>query len=332
MTVNRYQGPVSGPCVALGAVAAAIVLAACSGEQVGSADGTSSIEPTSSEGSTASGTDAAPDLSADIGSLILPFGPFYQESQDDRLLLSEAVDRLANQCMADRGFPYPRLPPDVYEPSMNALFRYGGFTAGQPAEFGYRSPLSQQYVEHDREAVSVEQSMPADPAFFEALSGTYDAGGDAEANAETLGCVDSAQISIFGAAGGFVGLAGYEQILQLQIDSFKSTLTSESGQLALNEWSTCMELNGYIVAGLFEPANQWPWDVTVTAPPSDAEVVMAMTDAECRRTHSLELRLYNIESELQNRMIEENIGTFESYRDEVDAAVERAVETIGNEP
>jgi hypothetical protein len=228
--------------------------------------------------------------------------------------------------MDAKGYTLPEFPPDPFQPLMTAQFRYGGFAPGQAESSGYRPADYLGLADLQDQFDVLDQSLPQDETFFEALNGEYDPDGSAAPN--TIGCIDEAQVQIYGAVGGFDGLPNYQAILEMQIDSIDQLYASAQGQDAISEWSRCMADGGYTATELFEPQTQWPYDVGNREPASEDERQMATVDSSCRSSVDLEARLFEAESAIQTEMIEKNSGVFEAHSDEIDAAMQNAQQAL----
>ena len=127
-------------------------------------------------------------------------------------------------------------------------------------------------------------------------------------------------MKIWGGPTGLISVPGFEDIVQLSVQSHDLLLHDEKAFTADNAWSNCMATHGY------------QYDSWVDAPTkfllpgsevSTREIEQATVDAQCRDTNDFERQLFDAETVIQDKLIADS-PLVQGFQTRIRDAVERA--------
>lgn len=198
------------------------------------------------------------------------------------------------KCMSRSGFEYP--PYAVSQPAIGTTGTIGGFgiplTVQQAQRHGYEGRISRQTdTEIDAEASYVATLSQSRQALYR---DTLDDSRSPrvllrlpprlEFSAFSRGCIAEGRIAVFGSVLNFLRLFYYPQ----QVTQFGDDALRDSGTIAaMSRYSDCMRAAGVDVKSpskAIRLAERMFGSAAAGASPSDAERVMAVTDATCQST------------------------------------------------
>ena len=242
----------------------------------------------------------------------LPLELLLMPSEADYPILDDAVDLLTKECLAALGFSYEPYPPRPPRRLLDLRSRYGFLTLEDAVSSGYRTTIPL-----------------GDPAEYMIAVGRIDS--EREAKGETYllalygpngdgGCRADASMKIWGGPTGLISVPGFEDIIQLSVQSRDLLLHDEKAFTADNAWSSCMATHGY------------QFDSWVDAPArfllpgsevSTREVEQATVDAQCRDKNDFERQLFDAETVIQDKLIADS-PLVQGFQTRIRDAVERA--------
>jgi hypothetical protein len=279
---------------AICAVAAALVVTGCSSNEA--EDGVTAMESTR------------------VASMVLPIAS-YMLAADEYAVVQRAHGIIEQKCMAERGFDW--IPPapytgDVFGRQVNRRYRYV-LDSEIAAEFGYHVVGSGRPEESDSSLSDAE---------LVALSG------DDEFAEEPGGCMGAAIKQL---SGGMKytesgGLNLPYPVHEVNFASFSRSQQDPRVRAALDKWSTCMTERGYEVS---DPVNYLPAEFDIGTPePSTAEIDMALWDVECQKTTDIVRVWFDVDSEIQRKMLGERAEVFARITQENAELLRRATDVV----
>jgi len=253
-----------------------------------------------------------PDLQALLAA-VLPLQNLLAPTETDYLILDNAVDVVTTDCMKQRGFDYQPYPPRPKRNLLDLRTRYGLLTAAaDAATSGYRTTIPfGDPAEYLAEVDKIDRERDAAGESY--LTTLYGPNGDG-------GCRADASMQIWGGPTGLMSVPGYEAIVDLSVQSRELILHEDDVMAADRAWSACMAERGYqFTTWVDAPAKFLVPSSSVTT----AEIDQATADAQCRRMVGLERIMFDAETRVQNRLLEESPFA-QAFQSQVDAAVQRA--------
>jgi hypothetical protein len=231
-----------------------------------------------------------------VVSMVMPI-TVYMPTVDEYVTLQRAHGKLVQKCMAERGFDWAPPPPyteDVFGRQVNRRYR-NVLDRDIAAKFGY----------HEAKTGQPKKTEPS--LSDKELAALY---GDDELAEEPGGCMGEAIKRLSGGmkyseAGG-LNLAS--PVREVNLKSYPESLKDSRVRAALDEWSNCMAERGYEMR---DPVNYLPEEFDMGSPqPSAAEVEMAVWDVECQERTDVVHVWFDVESQIQRRMIGERTDVF----------------------
>ncbi len=318
----RSHGSFRTVAAALTAAGALLGVSACaSPAPVAGGSSTSAGPRTAPRESPATAPPATPQSGLAKG-LALPMAA-YMENYSQRQTINAALGRLTHDCMARFGFSYDPPPSDgnpasIYDDT-NMARRYGITDQALAAKLGYglgddsyTPPPGPTMTDAEIAVFSGHVALrpgaaPAPPG-YNGIPIPKD-GCRRESLDKVGGMLDTT-------------LPGH-----LDAQSMDTSQADPAVQSALREWSSCMAGRGYTVA--------LPSDANTLAPaggsqgPGSAEITVALADIDCKRKVDLVGIWFRTESQVQNRLIEQNQLALGDVRDRIAAAVRTATAVTG---
>lgn len=315
-----------------------VVIAVAIGLIAGCTQSSTSAEPTpdhprpADTGTGGGGTSAPPPapggfpVVADPAAVHLPIEAFMvsgAQAHADNL----AVTLLTYKCLARLGFaPGPKLgefsAADAEVSSLTAR-RYM-LATDEVRTVGYHTSLTHAFVEQDLEH---KQTMADAQAYYTTLGTGIDslerAMSGLDANGNPLsdpsipagGCAGEANRALHGTD---ASLGWSDTVQQINRDSFDQSILDPRVVAAFAAWSACMAADGFTYATPIEANNDPQW---ATDKPSEREIATASADLECKTTTNLIGIWFGVESEIQQRMIDEHAVELAAAKEELDAAM-----------
>lgn len=239
----------------------------------------------------------------------LPVGYYLDLSGDQQSLVWNAVDNLDRECMEDKGFEYLPYPPPEPRFGLGLGPRYGLLRQEEAQESGYDSTYQRgESPAYSAAVAAVDARRASVPGFDEALYGN---GGS------STGCHGASRLTVYGTAA-LSQMDGYEELFAIQAASVDELYASPEGLQAVADWSACMKSSGYDFARWWEARES-----AIGSSPSEV-TTQAVTDANCRVQTRLEARLFEAETYIQERMLEQSPGLVERVENAMRALLERA--------
>ena len=242
----------------------------------------------------------------------LPLELLLMPSEADYPILDDAVDLLTKECLAALGFSYGPYPPRPPRRLLDLRSRYGFLTVEDAASSGYRTTVPMgDPAEYMTEVGRIDSEREAKGEPY--LLALYGPNGDG-------GCRADASMEIWGGPTGLISVPGFEDIVQLSVQSRDLLLHDEKALTVDNAWSSCMATHGY------------QYDSWVDAPAkfllpgsevSTREIEQATVDAQCRDTNDFERLLFDAETVIQDQLIAGS-PLVQGFRERIRDAVERA--------
>ncbi len=253
-------------------------------------------------------------------SMVLPVEA-YLRTWDQAKAISRAAGLLERDCMARFGFDY--RPPQEFltQPESFIARRYGYVYDQATAEkWGYHPPATGDTDEGSGTS-GVERVVLTgrDPITLQPVAQTStglvvpDGGCKGEARARIL------------KDGGFLGHP--DPVREVNLGSFPKSMEDPRVRAVFASWSECMAEQGYTVEDpLFDTM---PDGITLDTPaPSQKEITMALWDVECQQRTGVVRTWFQVESEIQMQMIEENAEALAQVRRDNEAMVRNAADVI----
>ena len=97
---------------------------------------------------------------------------------------------------------------------------------------------------------------------------------------------------------------------------------------AIAQWSACMHERGYSYDTPFEASNAFTSTGALTAPPTAEEIATAVADVACKEQTGYIPTLIDVETRLQNALIEQRIEELEAYKAANDATMRRVADVL----
>lgn len=215
------------------------------------------------------------------------------------------VEREAEACMAAAGFPIDLPPVTIPESVFSLKARYGAIPNADPSTWGYRDVDAVKAAQREA-AVQPRLTNEASAALFGASM--VEEGSD---NVE--GCLPNAYQAAYGNASGSAGFAGYQTLIDVQLESNERLYANEPGISIVEEWSRCMEARGYDFEAWWDAPSSVSFDPMSLDGITKDEVLLASADAACRTETKLEVRLLDAEAEIQDQLLAEVEGAVQEY-------------------
>jgi len=259
------------------------------------------------------------EAAASSGAAVLPLDAF-EPSAAERNTLTRAISALTAECMTAHGFTDYR-PSNAAPPETTSLTRrYGVMSADDAARFGYHLTDAEKIGfrgpdDGEEEGAPDEVSEAEETALYGAPFSEID-----PAAPLTSGCYGEAAVAVYGDSAEMpmtANLLAYE----LHGDSY----SDDRVIAAIDDWSMCMQGQGYDVAGPKEAMDAA--DLSLPEP-SAAEIAMASADIVCKDDTDLVEVWLTVEIELHNAAIEEQFETLTEERAQIDAMLTRAAEVL----
>ena len=168
-----------------------------------------------------------------------------------------------------------------------------------------------------------------DPAEYMIAVGRIDSEREAKGEAYLLalygpngdgGCRADASMEIWGGPTGLISVPGFEDIVQLSVQSRDLLLHDEKALTADNAWSSCMAKHGYQYDSWVDAPGRF---LLPGSEVSTREIEQATVDAQCRDTNDFERLLFDAESVIQDQLIADS-PLVQGFRERIRDAVERA--------
>ncbi|MBR8639080.1 hypothetical protein KEF29_06475 [Streptomyces tuirus] len=257
--------------------------------------------------------------------LVLPLEA-YMEPYADTVVIQQAVDRLAAQCMKRYGYTYTPpargLTPPPSSDDANMTRRYGITDRDLAAKYGYFLGDS------DRTPPPAPRLTSAETAV---LTGRLAVAPGAKKAPERI---DGKRVPHNGCLGEAIREVGprIDESLASRLD-YESLRRSQSDPRVLavvGTWSRCMKAKGYTVDSPLDAANLTP--DTHHGQASQADITTALTDIDCKRRTGLVKTWYTVESAIQRQQIEQNQLPLGQLKDRIAAEVKAATAVLGRNP
>lgn len=242
----------------------------------------------------------------------LPLELLLVPSEADYPLLDEAVNLKTRDCMKASGYEFEPYPSRPTQRVLDARVRYGYLSSADAADSGYRSTVpsagSSEYLSEVQRIDEDQQQLGED--YLQTL---YGLNNDA-------GCRGQASIEIWGSSTGLTSVPGYNEILDLSVQSMALLVADPEAREANSTWSICMGEQGYRYDTWADAPTKFLLPGSeVTA----AEIEQAVVDARCRDTASLEPTLFEIETRIQNDLIAKS-PFVAAFVDRIATAIDKA--------
>jgi len=288
------------------AVCSCIAFVSCTSDQPNQT-ATSPSTSDSSSSATPSDSEATALLSE-----ALPLQLLLAPSETDYALVDKAVDGLTRDCMTSHGFDYEAYPPRPKRNLLDLRARYGLLTTADAASSGYRSTVpAGDPPDYVAEVDRIDREREAQGESY--LQALYGPNGDG-------GCRAEASTQIWGGPTGLMSVPGYEDIVELSVQSRDLLLQEDDAAAAVRSWSACMAERGYHFTGWGDARAKF---VVPGSEVTRQEIDQAVTDAQCRKSVGLERIFFGAETRIQNKLIEESPFA-QAFGDQISAAVVRA--------
>lgn len=319
--------------MALAVISLVVGVAGCTGGP-GPAPGSTS-PPLSSPSDASASTSAAEGSNADPFAIQRNttdlFGPLpldaYMLNTAERYQLNLAVQALTNRCMADFGFP-----PEEASESLEELIivdresknrRYGIADVEQ-------AKVSGLLPAHVVWSLSREGEKKGDPARLLVELGTTDGqpmedqtASPGEVDGKAIppnGCLGDAREIIFGTNTTYAHFTLADDLENATAEE----AAADSRVVAVeNEWVSCMAGRGYRYLGMRDDTEREKSysGLKEQERPTTAEIQLAVAEAECSNQVGYPTAAYQVELELQHKIIEENQLALTEERKAIDEAL-----------
>ncbi|MFJ4786800.1 hypothetical protein [Streptomyces sp. NPDC088794] len=247
----------------------------------------------------------------------------YMEPYADTVVVQQAVDRLAAQCMKRYGYDYTApvrgLTPPPSSDDSNMTRRYGITDQDLAARFGYFLGDSEQTPPPAQRLTSAETAV---------LTGRLAiargaAKAPTKAGGKTIpedGCVGEATRRIGPRID--ASLAS-----RLDYESLRRSQSDPRVLAAVDAWSRCMKAKGYTVDSPLNAAKLTP--DTDHGQATRADITTALADIACKRSTGLVKTWFTVESALQRRQIEQNQLPLTQLKQQIASEVKAATTVLG---
>lgn len=228
----------------------------------------------------------------------LPLEAVLVLSADARGGLDAAVGALTESYMRERGLAYVPYPLKPEWSFLSPSLRYGSLSVDDAAESGYATTYPPTFREFDRAVEAVDrQRLAINPGYNEVMYG--------DGSIDNVGCYAEAQIQIYGTPGGLFNMDEYRAVIDIQALSSSRLYSDPLAEAAVRDWSGCMQRAGYRFTTWQDARSKYPRPSDDLTPSSD-EAAQAVADANCRSEAKLESRLFELEDEIMQSLIDEN--------------------------
>lgn len=233
-----------------------------------------------------------------------------------------ALDQLAEECMAGRGFDFKFPERPVREMESQHLRRYGPIDSSTIASYGYAPvPLSAEQL-----ALIAAATQKLDPTVDQALRGGV--GEVLDPTGPNAPCMFVAGSALTG-GDSEVG-SEFSRVQDAANQSQSLALSLPEVEAALAHWRECLAAKGISAEGTpLDLAASFKRDPS--EPPSKTEVETALADLECKRETRLVEEWALAEGNLQLRAYQDDPELFEQSRRGQLSVIGNAVKVTGIE-
>lgn len=273
----------------------------------------------SNDPTTPTGGIGSPDSEEPQGTsaMVLPIEA-YKRSFEEGIAINQAVGRLTQVCMDRYGFDYEHPAPPTSPPPPFVDRRYAGVYDRDTARaWGYHF-VENEYTE------GPPASGTLDPVRELVLTGEGGSTVPGGAAVPPGGCLGEARglITVEGGEWGFPQLFSH-----INGESFTRSMADSRVQEAFQQWSACMAEKGYNQSDpLVELEGA---GISLDTPkPSAEEIAMALWDVDCQERTGVTQTWFDIESDIQTTMIEENAEALEQVEWDNEAMVRNAAAAV----
>jgi hypothetical protein len=303
------------------------MISGCQSENTPGSASQSTSTPTSGASAAGTSTQASipeePSLEAPIQAFVIQAADFYT--------LQTAEDALSAQCMTRFGFQ-----PQVEERNRE------GMIANQRESEGRLYGITDEgvarvsgYMPSERMMAQPEDKAPPSDSYLFVLLGqdpnNLSPNPDSSKSPGKVGgieippggCLGEARVKIWGTADSQVP----DQFArQLKNDAYFAAVDDPAVKKAISDWSRCMAKSGYSYGSPLDTE----FDRELGSTPSETEISTAVADVQCKKKTDLVNRWNARNVAHQISLIEKNQLALNELRKNIDLAIAKATDVVGN--
>ncbi|MFE6624314.1 hypothetical protein [Streptomyces sp. NPDC057740] len=267
-----------------------------------------------------------------VAGVVVPVLPLdaYGVSAEQREVLDQAVDELAEKCMKAKGYTWPARLKRLGVPRSANERRYGVTDPKAVSVYGYQlaPPVG---VTPEQLAEEARQEKKRKALMTDALTEAYTGrGGKTTATSRTGGCRGEA-LKQLGLPQGGEALTAVDLARQ---QGWKRTEADSRAKAVNAKWSACMKKAGYTYADPHAAAGDPAWwtkgegDSAARKKVKAREIATAVADVKCKRQVDYVTVWQSVETTYQNKIINANKQELEAVREMRRNALRKAAQVL----